>query len=291
MTWSDDAWQSVKPTYEQILEHPFVHPRRPGVRLRHRRGRGARRPAGQAGRSGRYRADGRGLHPVRHTGADVLGRSINWMAGFTLLPGLIEEYVETAGAILAGRAGFDAGLMAGHRPYGGSWDGPIFVLAHHVDDVDAPRVARFSTVMSLRPSRSAWRPRRARISRSSYRPSAHSCSSTDSSTRSTSTWRRSYSATASDCSVALAASQCIYGGPKLTIRPGPSTSVITHMCDSPPRYPRSDGENGEGPPHKARPVGTANGRRRPSDGPLAALRVGCIGRWTAAAATGVRLAV
>lgn len=24
MTWSDDAWRSVQPTYEQILKHPFV---------------------------------------------------------------------------------------------------------------------------------------------------------------------------------------------------------------------------------------------------------------------------
>jgi thiaminase/transcriptional activator TenA len=31
VTWSDDAWQSVKPTYEQILEHTFVRQLRSGT--------------------------------------------------------------------------------------------------------------------------------------------------------------------------------------------------------------------------------------------------------------------
>lgn len=52
---------------------------------------------------------------------------MDWMTGISFRPGLVDEYVETTGAVLAGRAGWDAG----HHPYGGAWDGPIFVLTHH----------------------------------------------------------------------------------------------------------------------------------------------------------------
>jgi thiaminase/transcriptional activator TenA len=31
VTWSDDAWRSVQPTYEQIIEHPFVRHLRAGT--------------------------------------------------------------------------------------------------------------------------------------------------------------------------------------------------------------------------------------------------------------------
>lgn len=65
------------------------------------------------------------------------GHSMDWMTGFSARPGLVEEYVETTGAILAGRAGWDVdreGWDHGHRPYGGAWEGPIFVLTHHPED-------------------------------------------------------------------------------------------------------------------------------------------------------------
>jgi dihydrofolate reductase len=42
--------------------------------------------------------------------------AMDWMTGFSLRPGLISEYVETTGAVLAGRTGWD-GLEQGHRPY------------------------------------------------------------------------------------------------------------------------------------------------------------------------------
>ncbi|WP_223164259.1 NYN domain-containing protein [Nocardioides mesophilus] len=42
------------------------------------------------------------------------------MTGFSLRPGLIEEYVETTGAILGGRSGWDR-AVGGSRPYGGTW--------------------------------------------------------------------------------------------------------------------------------------------------------------------------
>lgn len=62
--------------------------------------------------------------------------SMDWMTGFSTRPGLIEEYVETTGAVLGGRDGWD------HYPdaratYGGAWTGPTFVLTHHPEDAAA----------------------------------------------------------------------------------------------------------------------------------------------------------
>ena len=59
--------------------------------------------------------------------------SMDWMAGTSFRPSLIDEYAETTGAVLGGRDGFDAypdvtGI------YGGAWTGPVFVLTHHPDD-------------------------------------------------------------------------------------------------------------------------------------------------------------
>jgi dihydrofolate reductase len=56
------------------------------------------------------------------------------MTGFTLRPGLVDEYVQTTGAVLGGRDGWDAAAGGEHRPYGGAWEGPIFVLTHHPED-------------------------------------------------------------------------------------------------------------------------------------------------------------
>ena len=58
---------------------------------------------------------------------------MDWMAG-TNREGLIDEYVTTTGAVLGGRAGWDLAAASGGRPYGGDWDGPIFVLTHHPED-------------------------------------------------------------------------------------------------------------------------------------------------------------
>ncbi len=59
---------------------------------------------------------------------------MDWMTGVSSrpAPGLIEEYAETTGAVLGGRDGWDA--AGDSRPYGGAWDGPIFVLTHHPQD-------------------------------------------------------------------------------------------------------------------------------------------------------------
>src|SRR6185436_16136898 len=61
------------------------------------------------------------------------GHSMDWMTGFTARPGLIDEYVRTTGAIIGGRRGWDAAID-GSRPYGGAWQGPLFVLTHHPRD-------------------------------------------------------------------------------------------------------------------------------------------------------------
>lgn len=59
--------------------------------------------------------------------------AMGWMTGFTFPPGLVDEYVKTTGAVLGGRDGWDA-AVGDHRPYGGAWEGPIFVLTHHPED-------------------------------------------------------------------------------------------------------------------------------------------------------------
>jgi dihydrofolate reductase len=65
---------------------------------------------------------------------------MDWMTGVSFRPGLVQEYVQTTGAVLGGRNGWD------HSPdassvYGGAWDGPIFVLTQLlelglIDEID-----------------------------------------------------------------------------------------------------------------------------------------------------------
>lgn len=59
--------------------------------------------------------------------------AMDWMTGFSARPGLVDEYVETTGAVLGGRAGWDS-IVDDTRPYGGAWTGPLFVLTHHPED-------------------------------------------------------------------------------------------------------------------------------------------------------------
>ncbi|HTU30059.1 MAG TPA: dihydrofolate reductase family protein [Solirubrobacteraceae bacterium] len=61
------------------------------------------------------------------------GHAMDWVTGVTVRPGLINEYVQTTGAILGGRDGWDM-AVGDSRPYGGAWQGPIFVLTHHPED-------------------------------------------------------------------------------------------------------------------------------------------------------------
>jgi dihydrofolate reductase len=62
--------------------------------------------------------------------------SMDWPAGTTVRPGLIEEYAETTGAVLGGRDGFEA-YPDVNGIYGGAWQGPVFVLTHHPEDAPA----------------------------------------------------------------------------------------------------------------------------------------------------------
>ncbi|MDG9712142.1 dihydrofolate reductase family protein [Streptomyces sp. DH10] len=70
--------------------------------------------------------------------------TMDWMTGATFRPGLSEEYAETTGAVLGGRAGWDA-YPDPTGIYGGAWQGPVFVLTHHPEDAQpAPGVTFLS---------------------------------------------------------------------------------------------------------------------------------------------------
>ncbi len=64
------------------------------------------------------------------------GHSMDFMDGTTVRDGLHQEYIESTGAILAGRDGYDSAI-GDSRPYGGAWSGPIFLLTHHPEDARA----------------------------------------------------------------------------------------------------------------------------------------------------------
>ena len=130
--------------------------------------------------------------------------AMEWMTGFTARPGLIEEYVETTGAILGGRDGFDA-FPDADTAYGGAWQGQEFVLTHHPDD--APPTERITfldcDVTEARSHRPGCRRRQERRDLlADHRPAA--AAPRISSTRSTCTSRRCCSATASVCSTTRA---------------------------------------------------------------------------------------
>jgi dihydrofolate reductase len=76
------------------------------------------------------------------------GHEMDWMTGTSFRPGLVDEYVTTTGAVLGGRDGWDAAI-GDHRPYGGAWEGPIFVLTHHPEDA---RAAEGVTFLSCDPA-------------------------------------------------------------------------------------------------------------------------------------------
>lgn len=59
---------------------------------------------------------------------------MDWtLTGFSNRPGLLDEYVETTGAIRGGRDGWDS-FPDPNFAYGGAWSGPVFVLNHHPED-------------------------------------------------------------------------------------------------------------------------------------------------------------
>ena len=72
------------------------------------------------------------------------GHEMGWMPEATYREGLIEEYIETTGAVLGGRDGWDAFPDAA-TVYGGAWNGPVFVLTHHPDDAETAGNVTFLT--------------------------------------------------------------------------------------------------------------------------------------------------
>jgi dihydrofolate reductase len=72
------------------------------------------------------------------------GHTMDFLGKTTVRDGLLQEYIDTTGAILAGRDGFDSAI-GDSRPYGGKWEGPIFVLTHHRNDA---RDAEGVTILS-----------------------------------------------------------------------------------------------------------------------------------------------
>ena len=62
------------------------------------------------------------------------GHGMDWLTGFDGREGLIEEYIATTGAVLGGRDGWEAYPDASIT-YGGEWNGPVFVLTHHPDEI------------------------------------------------------------------------------------------------------------------------------------------------------------
>jgi dihydrofolate reductase len=74
--------------------------------------------------------------------ADTTG-TLEWAFGF---PGpsaaAVSEIIASIGAVVAGRRGYDLGMMRGDKKvYGGAWSGPQFVLTHRRDHVpDDPSI-------------------------------------------------------------------------------------------------------------------------------------------------------
>ena len=79
---------------------------------------------------------------------------MDWMTGISARSGLADEYIETTGAVLGGRDGWDA--VPDSRPYGVSWDGPVFVLTHHPEDATP---ADGVTFLNCDPAATAYRRR------------------------------------------------------------------------------------------------------------------------------------
>jgi dihydrofolate reductase len=68
--------------------------------------------------------------------ADTDGR-LDWAFGFSgPSAAAVREIISSIGAVLAGRRGYDRGMMRGEaKVYGGAWSGPQFVLTHRPADV------------------------------------------------------------------------------------------------------------------------------------------------------------
>jgi dihydrofolate reductase len=67
------------------------------------------------------------------------GGGLDWAFKFAgPSPADVRKITDSIGAVLAGRHGYDLGMMRGDmKAYGGAWSGPQFVLTHRSDDTPA----------------------------------------------------------------------------------------------------------------------------------------------------------
>ncbi len=59
------------------------------------------------------------------------GDAMDWVFQYDDPNPVLDEVMQTTGALLAGRHTYDVGTRAGQPFYGGAWTGPAFVLTHH----------------------------------------------------------------------------------------------------------------------------------------------------------------
>ncbi|MBO2454627.1 dihydrofolate reductase family protein [Actinomadura barringtoniae] len=70
--------------------------------------------------------------------------SMDWVFSQTDRSELGHAAIDTIGAILAGRRGYEVNRGPRDKPYGGAWSGPIFVLTHRPPAEDDPEVTFLS---------------------------------------------------------------------------------------------------------------------------------------------------
>lgn len=80
------------------------------------------------------------------------GDAMEWMTGYEGSNPEVEELIASIGAILAGRRWYDAAARQPdpvvHQPYGGTWNGPVFVLTHRPITSRDPNLIFFSAEIS-----------------------------------------------------------------------------------------------------------------------------------------------
>ncbi|MEU1198099.1 dihydrofolate reductase family protein [Streptomyces sp. NPDC005813] len=69
--------------------------------------------------------------------------AMDWVFDLTDRSPAGDRTIRTTGAVLAGRRTYETGRNARHRPYGGAWSGPVYVLTHR--PADDPDVTFLST--------------------------------------------------------------------------------------------------------------------------------------------------
>lgn len=76
------------------------------------------------------------------------GDAMGWMLDYRDTNPEVDELIASIGAILAGRHSYDVGTRAGsaeiQRPYGGAWNGPMFVLTHKPTTSKDPNLLFFA---------------------------------------------------------------------------------------------------------------------------------------------------